>query len=146
MNPDLMSLGDDAALLVLVQQSRDGRHIEAGFDAVTLEDIENPRDTHTIAVLAPAQAADRCAALAQFACFVVAVERECHCAAGSAGPRFGPESAPGARPIHQCAPGFFRPLPRLCNPIYRRWVAHCSILLRVLELVTTVVTDGSRGN
>src|SRR6185437_12913562 len=58
MNPDLMSLGNNATLLVLVQQSGDGRDIEAGFDAVTLEDIENPRDTHAIAVLAPAQAAD----------------------------------------------------------------------------------------
>src|SRR5207248_8578510 len=74
VNADSMPFGDDPALLVWVEQRGDGGDVEAGLDPVLFQDLQNPRHTDPITVLAPCQAPDRLAAVAQIARLMVAVE------------------------------------------------------------------------
>src|SRR5262249_32809413 len=71
-----------------------------------------PRDADPIAVLAPGQAADRFAAIAQVAGLVVGIERQRDRASRAARPLDRPQLASRPDAIDELAPMFLRPLPR----------------------------------
>src|SRR5262245_63247743 len=108
-----MALGDDASLLIRVEQRRDSRHVEGCLDPVTVEKLQNARYADAVAVLAPRHSANRFAAVAQVARLMVAVEGQGHRASRPAFPRL--RSKASARPhlVDELAPMRFRPLPRL---------------------------------
>ena len=70
-----MAFGHNPALLIRVEECRHRRHVERAPDAVFGQQVEDPRNPDPVAELAPGQAADRLAAVAQIAGLVVAVER-----------------------------------------------------------------------
>ena len=94
VDADLVAFGDDAALLVGIEQRGHGRHEEARFDVVPLQSVEDARHALAVAVLALRQPADRLAALAQLVGLVVGVERERHRAARAARPALGRSGRP----------------------------------------------------
>ena len=102
-----MPLGDDAALLVGVDQRRHRRDVERRLDAVALEQLQDARHRDPGAVLAPGHPPDRLAAVAQFVGFMIAVERQRDRAARAARPFARPQRsarrAPG-RPACASAP------------------------------------------
>ncbi len=112
MDADLVTLGDDPALLLGVQQCRHRRHIKARLDPVLFEHLQNARHADPVAVLAPGEPPDRFPAVAQIGSLVVAVERQRHRAARAPRPFGGPQGPPGAHPVDQPAPMLLRPLPR----------------------------------
>src|SRR5215472_15581771 len=79
---------------------------------MAFENLEDARHPLPGPVLPPAHAAERLAALAQFVCFVVAVERESDRAARAVLPLRRPQRPSGAHVIDDATPVFFRPLPR----------------------------------
>ena len=107
-----MPFGHDPALLVGVEQRGDGGDIEARLDTVLFQDFQNPRYAYPIAVLAPRQAPDRLAAVAQIAGLVVAVEGQRDGAPRAARPFGRPQLTPGADAVDELAPVFLGPLPR----------------------------------
>src|SRR5258708_31324123 len=115
MNPpvdtDFVSLRDDAALLFRMQQSGPRRHVKACPAVVPFEQLQYPRHSHAIAILPPAQAPDRLAAVAQFAGLVIRVERKRHRATRVVLPRFRPVGLSSADTIDDRSPLPFRPLP-----------------------------------
>ncbi|MNC85710.1 hypothetical protein D3C83_13220 [compost metagenome] len=128
MDRHLVALGDDAALLVGMQQRGDRGHVKAGLHVVAPEQIEDARHPDPRAELAPGEPADRLAAFPQIAGFVVAVEGQGDRAARAAGPLLGPQRAARAHPVDQAAPMRLGPLPRFeigfgsrhrCLPISR---------------------------
>ena len=64
MDADLVAFGDDAALLIGMEQGGDGRHVEGRRHVVPLQHLEDARHADAVAVLAPCHAADGFAALA----------------------------------------------------------------------------------
>src|SRR5258708_36874816 len=115
MNPpvdtDFVTLRDDAALLFRMQQSGHRWHVKACPDVVPFEQLQYPRHSHAIAILPPAQAPDRLAAVAQLAGLVIRVERKRHRAARIVLPRLRPPGLSGADTINNRSPLPFRPLP-----------------------------------
>ncbi len=93
MDADLVAFGDNPALLLGMQQRGHGRHVETRIDAVFFQKLQDARHADAVAVLAPGQAADRFAAVAQIAGLVVGVEGQRHCAARTARPLAGRSSA-----------------------------------------------------
>src|SRR5689334_1070061 len=112
MNPDLVTLGDDAALLVGMDQPDDRWNVERRLDAVPFEQFEDARHRDPRTVLAPGQPPDRLTAVAQLVGLMVAVERQRNRAPRTAGPFARPQKRPGAHPVDQPAPMLVRPLPR----------------------------------
>src|SRR5713226_6803644 len=106
-----MALGDDPALLVGVNQRGDRRNIETRLDPVAFEQLEDARHADAIAVLAPGEAPDRLAAVAQIAGLMIAVEGQRHRAARGARPLTRAQRASGAHPLDQLLPMRVRPLP-----------------------------------
>ena len=111
VDADLVALGDDAALLVRVDQRGDRRHVERRLDAVAVEQFQDARHADPGAELAPGEPADRLAAVAQIAGLVIAVERQRDRAARAARPFARPQRPAGAHPVDQLAPVLLRPLP-----------------------------------
>ena len=111
VDADLVPFGHHAALLVGVDEGRDGGHVEGGLDAVLLEDLEDARHAHAVAVLSPAKPPDRLAAVPQLVRLMIGVEREGDGAAGAVLPRLWPERPAGAHAAHELAPMLLRPLP-----------------------------------
>src|ERR1700751_2748093 len=67
MDPDFMTFGHYPALLLGMETCRYRRHGERTLDVVFAEQVENPRDADPVAELAPGQAPNRLAAIAQVA-------------------------------------------------------------------------------
>ena len=111
VNADFMSFGHDTALFVGVEKRGDGGDIEARLDSVLFQELQDSRHAYPITVLAPRQAADRFAAVAQITGLVVAVERERDGAPRVRGPFGGPQLTPGADTVDELAPVFLGPLP-----------------------------------
>ncbi len=111
MDADLVAFGDDAPLLVRIEQRTHGRHIEGRRHRVFREQFQDARDADTIAVLSPRHAPDRLAAVAQLIGLVVGIERQRERAARAALPALGPIGLAGADLVDQPAPVLFRPLP-----------------------------------
>src|SRR5262249_15138591 len=111
VDADLVSLGDDAALLIGMNERRHGRDVERRLDAVALEQLQDARHPDAIAVLPPGEPADRLAAVAQLIRLMVAVKGQRDRAARAARPARRAQRPPGAHPRHQLAPMLFRPLP-----------------------------------
>src|SRR5262249_54434083 len=112
VDADLVALGHDAALLVGMQQRGDPRHVKGRGHRMALQNLKDARHALAVAVLAPAHAAERFAALAQLVGLMIAVEGERERAARAVLPGGRPQRAPGAHVIDDAAPLFFRPLPR----------------------------------
>src|SRR5215472_11188440 len=104
MDADLVALGDDAALLVGVEERGDGGDVEGRLDAVTPEDLQDARYADAVAELAPGEAADRLGAVAHLVRLMVAVEGERDGAARPVLPRFGAKRAAGANVVHDAPP------------------------------------------
>src|SRR5262245_53870496 len=85
------------------------------------QELPDARDADAVAVLAPAQPADRPAAVAQLVGLVVRVERERHGAAGAVGPVRRTHGAAGAHVVDDLPPLLLGPLP---GPDRRRFVRH----------------------
>src|SRR5262245_31233327 len=108
-----MALGDDAPLLVRMQQRGDSRHEESCLDPMAVEKLHNARYSDAVAVLTPGHSADRLATVAKFVCLMVAVEGQGHGASRPAFPRLRAKASTRPHLVDEPAPVLFRPLPRL---------------------------------
>src|ERR1700749_60880 len=113
MNAVLVPLGDDAPLLVRIEQRTHGRHIESRRYRVFRKQFQDARDADTIAILAPRHAPDRLAAVAQLIGLMLGIERQRERTSRAALPGLGPIGLAGADLVDQPAPVRFRPLPGL---------------------------------
>src|SRR5215472_4190401 len=111
MDADLMPLGDDAPLLVAMEQGGDSGHIERRGHGVFCEQLQDAGDADAIAILSPRHAPDRFAAVAQLVGLVIGVERQRKRAARATLPALWPIRAAGADLVDKPAPMRFRPLP-----------------------------------
>ena len=127
VNADLMTFRHHTALLVLVQQGCDRRHVEGRRHAVALQDLQDARHADTRAILAPGHAADGLAAVAQLVGLVVGIKRQGEGAARAAGPLRRAIAAAGAHLADQLAPMRLRPLPGFHGGF--GWIAHLKHLL-----------------
>src|SRR5262249_52573125 len=123
VDADLVAFGDDAALLVGIEEGDHRRHVEARRHAVPLEDFEDAWHRAPCAVLALRQLADRAAAVTQLVGLVVGVERERDRAACAVFPCLRPQRAAGPHVIDDGAPVRFRPLPRF-HPAFQSGGVH----------------------
>ena len=113
MDTDLVAFGHDAALLIGMQQRRDGRHVKGRRHVVLFQHRQDARDADAGAIFAPRHAADGFAALAQLIGLMVAVKRERDRTARAVLPGGGPQRAACAHLIHKPAPMRLRPFPWL---------------------------------
>src|SRR6267154_3175006 len=111
MDADLVALGDDAALLVGVDQRGNGRDVKCRLDVIAFEQPEDARHAHPVAELAPGKPPDRLAAVAQIAGLMVAVEGQRDRAARPARPCRRAQRPSGPHPRDELAPMLLGPLP-----------------------------------
>src|SRR5690242_610237 len=95
-----------------MQQRSNGRDIEARLHIMLIQELQDTRHAHSVTVLAPCEAPDRLAAVAQIAGLVVAVERQRDRTSRAARPFGRTQLAPGAHPVDELAPVLLGPLPR----------------------------------
>src|ERR1700756_4139226 len=113
MDADLVPFGDDATLLVAVEQRDDAGHIEGRGHPMPGEQFQNARDADAIAILSPRHAPDRFAAVAQLVGLVIGIERQRERASRAVLPGLRTKAAAGANLVDEAAPMRFRPLPGL---------------------------------
>jgi hypothetical protein len=106
-----VSVGSDVPLLVGMQEGNHGRHEEARSDVLAAEKPKDLRHSNPILELALGNPADRLAAIAKLAGFVIAVERKRHGAASPARPLARAQTSTGADLANDMAPLLLRPLP-----------------------------------
>src|SRR5206468_3504984 len=109
VDADLVAFGDDAPLLIGIEEGSHRRDEERGFHI--LQDRKNARHALPVTVLALREPADRLAAFAQLVGLVVGVERQRHRAARAAPPATWPQRPAGAHAIDDLAPALLRVLP-----------------------------------
>src|SRR5262245_4101990 len=107
VDADLMALGNEAPLLVRVEQRGDSGHKEGGLDPMAIEKLQNTGYGDPIAVLAPGHSADGLAAVAKLVCLMVAIKGQCHGAARPAFPRRRSEASPRSHLVDELAPMLF---------------------------------------
>src|SRR6185437_8471023 len=120
MDADLMPLGDDAPLLVAMEQGGDSGHVERRGHGVLCEQLQNAGDADAIAILSPRHAPDRFAAVAQLVGLVIGIERQRERAPCAILPALRPIAAPGADLVDEPPPMRFRPLPgfKFCHVVH----------------------------
>src|ERR1700738_175499 len=96
MHPEFMPVRGDPALLIRIERGDDARHEESRTNVVPMQQTEDAREPDQAAVLAPAQAADRVAAITQLVGLMVAVERQRDGAACAVFPVWRMQPATGA--------------------------------------------------
>src|SRR6516225_11679248 len=106
MDTDLMTLGDNAALLFGVKQRGYRRHVKGALDPILGEQIEDPWHADAVAELPPGQAPDRLASVSEIARLVIGVKRQGHRTTGAAWPLGRPQPAPSADAVDKLAPLF----------------------------------------
>src|SRR4051812_7727505 len=74
VHADFVSFGCDAALFIRIQRRGHARNEEGSADILPMQHLENARDSNQASVLAPAQAADRLAAVAQLIGLMITVK------------------------------------------------------------------------
>src|ERR1044072_931613 len=124
MNTDLVPLGDDAPLLVRIEQRTHGRYVEGRRHRVFSKQFQDARDADTIAVLPPRHAPDRLAAVAQLIGLMIGIERQRKTASRAALPGPGPIGLAGTDLVDQPAPVLLRPLPGLHLSLELRRLVH----------------------
>ena len=117
MDADLMAFRHHAALLVRVEERRDGRNEEGRLGIVFGKRIQDPRHALAVAVLALGHAPDGFAAVAQFVRLVIRVEGQSNGAAGTVLPFRRLHGASCADVIHLAAPCLLVPRPGLAAQI-----------------------------
>ena len=127
MDAKLVALRRHAALLVFVEKSSDRRHEERCLGAVLCKRVENAWHAFPIAILALRHPADRLAAIPQFVCLVIGIERERHCAARSVLPARRFHRSSSADVVDLLAPDVFL-RPRLLLRVIQ---SDCSCGVRV---------------
>ena len=110
---DFMARGHHAALLLLVKKGRDRGNEERRVDRVAVKEREDPWNPDAAAEFAPAQPADRTAAVPEFVRLVIAVEGKSHGASRAARPGPGPQGSAGPDVVDDGAPRGVRPFPGL---------------------------------
>src|SRR6185312_5408319 len=113
MDADLMAFGDDASLLVAIEQGDDGGHVERRRHGMPCKQLQDARDADAIAILSPRHASDGFAPVAQLVGLVIGIERQREGASRATLPALRTIGAPGADLIDEAAPMRFRPLPGL---------------------------------
>src|SRR3989442_763965 len=111
VDADLVAFGDDAALLVGIEEGSHRRDEERGLYIRILQNRKNARHALPVAVLALREPADRLAAFAQLVGLVIGVERQRHRAARTVLPASRPQRPAGAHAVHDPAPALLRVLP-----------------------------------
>src|SRR5258708_4293434 len=100
MHPEFMPLRCDPALLIRIQRGGDARHEESRTNVVSMQKIEDAREPDQAPILAPAQAADRLAAITQFVGLMVTVKRQRDGAACAVFPGWRMQPTTGAHAIN----------------------------------------------
>src|SRR5215475_4956949 len=111
MDADLVSFGDDATLLVAIEQRDDAGHIEGRRHRMLGEQFQDTWDADAITVLSPGHAPDRFAAVAQLVGLVIGIERQRERASRAVLPAPWTKAAAGADVVDEATPMLFRPLP-----------------------------------
>src|SRR5262245_1298226 len=111
MDADLVAFGDDASLLVAIEQGDDSGHIEGRRHRVPFEQFQDARDADAIAILSPGHAPNGFAAVTQLVGLVVGIERQREGASRTVLPALRTVAAAGADLVDETAPMRFRPLP-----------------------------------
>src|SRR3954451_7248135 len=144
MDANLMTLGDQAALLLPIKERGDRGHEKARPDARAPQDFQDARDSLPGTVLPLREAPDRLAAIAQLVRVVIGIERERHGAAGAAVPAFRLERPPGAHLLDDAAPLLVLPLPGLQRAV----VVHLApaLILRASSLMNPASCSTNRAN
>src|SRR6516162_7437640 len=109
MDADLVPVSRDAAHLLLMQQSRDGRIEESDRNRLALHQGAQTRHALAIAVLTLTDAHRARIGVAQRDRLVIGVERERDRATRPVGPGLRPQAAAGPRPLDDAAPNGFLP-------------------------------------
>src|SRR5262249_8606624 len=112
MHADLVTITDDALLLVRVELRDHRGHEEGGADVVAPQQVENSWHARAGAVLALREARHRGRALAQRARLVVGVEGQRDAHASAVLPACGLQRASGADFLDGATPTVFGPAPR----------------------------------
>src|SRR5215831_15926812 len=120
MDADLVPLGDNATLLVAIEQRNDAGHVKGCRHRMFGEQFQDARDADAIAILSPRHASDRSAAVAQLVRLVIGIERQRERASRAVLPAVWTKAAAGADLVDEAAPMLFRPLPgfELCHVVH----------------------------
>src|SRR4051812_39950578 len=136
VDADLVAFGNDAALLIRIEERGDGGHEEARLDVLSFQDLEDSGNALAISVLPLRQLADGLAAVAQLVRLMVGVEGERDRAARAAFPLRRPQRASGAHVVDERAPVRLGPLPRLLLLAFHRFIFFSRSLMNADSFAT----------